>query len=449
MTPTAMNGAALVLQGDARRLPLPDASVDLVCTSPPYLWKRKYAIDGDGEMGNEANWRLYLDGLFAATDEMLRVLKPTGSIFVNLGDTRVAGREPKWLGIPPKSRLLLPERYRVGCQDRYASRGVIVRQVQLWEKANGLPESVTDRTRDTHEDWVHIVKRSSYYAALDEIRAPYTARAIEQADIDARASLTAGTAGRKDTGNGVERMRSATILNPLGALPGSVWRIASEPLHLPKWLGIDHYAAFASEWPRRLALAFSPPGICLDCGQGRVPVVEKRAVALRGNSVIGGRKGTDESNHWGGLPVLGNEATILGYACSCTPFTDHPGTGESNGAHGVPGQDPRALDDGHAYFGRDGRRSATSHGGVGDRSKVGPWREYHLDGWKPPPTRPAVVLDVFGGTGTVAMVARALDRIGVSIDLSHSYSRAARWRVHHDAGKAISRTWVERQGSLL
>src|SRR6266498_481970 len=102
-------------------------------------------------MGNEANWRLFLDNLFRVTDEMLRVLKTTGSIFVDLGDTRVTGREPKWLGIPVKSRLLLPERYRVGCQDRYATSGVIVRQVQIWEKANGLPESTTDRTRDSHE----------------------------------------------------------------------------------------------------------------------------------------------------------------------------------------------------------------------------------------------------------------------------------------------------------
>jgi hypothetical protein len=79
----------------------------------------------------------------------------------------------------------------------------------------------------------------------------------------------------------------------------------------------------------------------------------------------------------------------------------------------------------------------------------GPVREYHLDGWRAPPTRPAVILDPFSGTGTTPMVARALDRIGVGVDLSHAYSRAARWRVRHDGAKAISRTNLERQQVLL
>jgi hypothetical protein len=44
---------------------------------------------------------------------------------------------------------------------------------------------------------------------------------------------------------------------------------------------------------------------------------------------------------------------------------------------------------------------------------------------------------------------KALGRIGVSVDLSFPYSRAARWRVRHDGAKAISRTNLERQGALL
>jgi hypothetical protein len=68
-------------------------------------------------------------------------------------------------------------------------------------------------------------------------------------------------------------------------------------------------------------------------------------------------------------------------------------------------------------------------GGLGDRPKVGPWREYHLSDWTPPPTRPAVVLDPFSGVGTTCLVARALGRIGIGVDLSLAYSRAAKWRV--------------------
>jgi hypothetical protein len=46
------------------------------------------------------------------------------------------------------------------------------------------------------------------------------------------------------------------------------------------------------------------------------------------------------------------------------------------------------------------------------------------------PTRPAVVLDPFGGTGTVAGVAHKLGRLGISVDLSQDYIDLARWRIH-------------------
>jgi hypothetical protein len=58
-----------------------------------------------------------------------------------------------------------------------------------------------------------------------------------------------------------------------------------------------------------------------------------------------------------------------------------------------------------------------------------PMTEYHLDGWEPEPTRPAVILDPFGGTGTTAGVAHALGRHGISLDLSADYCRLAEWRI--------------------
>jgi hypothetical protein len=111
---------------------------------------------------------------------------------------------------------------------------------------------------------VHLTKEPRYFSAIDEIREQYTPRSVDQASIDAKAGLMRGTAGRKDVG-GVERMRSATILNPLGKLPGSVWEIATQPLKVPAELGVDHFAAFPMEWPRRLIQGWSPPGgIVLD-----------------------------------------------------------------------------------------------------------------------------------------------------------------------------------------
>jgi DNA methylase len=439
-----VTGRALAVQADAMRLPLPDAVADLVCTSPPYLWKRKYAIQHPGEIGNEPNWRLYLANLYAATDEMLRVLKPTGSIWVNLGDTRVTGREPKWLGVPVKSRLLLPERYRVGCQDRYVSQGVIVRQVQIHDKANGLPESIDDRTRDSHEDWVHLVKRPTYYAALDELREPYSPKTFTVGTTPHR-SDTESAGDKRNAWHEANGVTRADMIHPLGALPGSVWQIPSHPLKLPAWLGVDHYAAFSPEWPRRLVVGFSPPGICLECGQGRVPVVDRQTNTAAWRDLplkpgdMGRRaaqpeeagKDLHERARRSGLSRPGwrdnlpEPATILGYACSCTPYTDHPERRRPSVTRQASG-DLRV--DQNRYEQATGVRGHETGNGWPERQ---PTREYHLSGWTPPPTRPAIVADVFGGVGTTAMVARALGRIGLSFDLSHAYSRAADWRAHH------------------
>src|SRR5664279_520520 len=71
------------LQADALRLPIADHTVDLIVTSPPYFGLRSYA---NGGIGEEPTPSEYVDALIAATREMIRVLKPSGSIFVNLGD---------------------------------------------------------------------------------------------------------------------------------------------------------------------------------------------------------------------------------------------------------------------------------------------------------------------------------------------------------------------------
>ena len=66
------------------------------------------------------------------------------------------------------------------------------------------------------------------------------------------------------------------------------------------------------------------------------------------------------------------------------------------------------------------------------------------------PTTPAIVLDPFVGTGTTPMVARALGRTGIGVDLSADYLRLADWRCHESghAAKSIARTNQARQGTL-
>jgi hypothetical protein len=183
-----------IVRGDARAIDLPDASVDLIVTSPPYFGLRSYQDGGEhynGQIGSEPTPAEFIAALIACTREWMRVLKPSGSIFVNLGDKyatryssiRGGGRAglndddgsrgrsgQNRTGTPEKSLLLLPERYRIAAVDEL---GLIARAVIVWSKPNGLPESVTDRVRRSHEDWVHLTKAPRYFASVDEIREPY------------------------------------------------------------------------------------------------------------------------------------------------------------------------------------------------------------------------------------------------------------------------------------
>src|SRR5215813_13135702 len=84
----------LVIQADARDLPLPDGCVDLIVTSPPYFGLRSYTDGGvhyAGQIGSEATPAEYVAALVACTAEWVRVLKPSGSLFVNLGDKYSTG----------------------------------------------------------------------------------------------------------------------------------------------------------------------------------------------------------------------------------------------------------------------------------------------------------------------------------------------------------------------
>jgi DNA modification methylase len=388
-------------QADALRLPLADDSVDLVVTSPPYFALRSYR-DGDehydGQIGSEASPQEFLEALWAATAEMVRVVKPSGSIFVNLGDKYAnptgsgsAGwKNPQWdcakpaapqntlgMGVRQKSLMGLPWRYAIGCID---DLGLILRSEIVWSKPNGLPESVTDRVRRSHEQWFHFTLEPRYFSAIDEIREAYTSEA---------AHAFTGHAKQYGDQRNDDGRNCVGEKNPLGKLPGSVWSIPSEPLQVPDHLGVDHFAAFPQEWPRRLILGWCPQEVCSECGQGRAPVVEKDYAGVvstipGGTSTEGRHRSTQGIDH-----DVATVATITGYACAC-PDNSAPST-------------------------------------------------------------PGVVLDPFAGTGTTVMVARALGRTGIGVDLSADYLRLANWRVFDSghAAKTMRRTNQERQGALL
>jgi site-specific DNA-methyltransferase (cytosine-N4-specific) len=282
----------LIIQADTRALPLADDSVDLVVTSPPYFGLRSYTDGGehyDGQIGAEATPAEYVDALIDATREWLRVLKPEGNLWVNLGDSYSgkpssdgSGRRDKSgapgkpanrrEAVPAKSLRGLPWRYALRCID---DLGLILRAEVIWSKPNGMPESVTDRTRRSHETWFHLTQRPKYFSSVDEIREPHAGEFLSSGARNPRHGRPGGQMPIRRAGIGEARDENlgrasggnnfTAPLNPLGKLPGSVWEIATQPLRVPAEIGTDHYAAFPIEWPRRIIAAWCPPaGVVLD-----------------------------------------------------------------------------------------------------------------------------------------------------------------------------------------
>ena len=402
---------AVVVRGDAARLPLPDASVDLVVASPPYWGLREYTDGGmplAGQLGAEPTWQEYLAALLDCTREWARVLKPAGSIFVNLGDRysgagRGGNRGPGPAAQPvagPRatSLLMLPERYRIATVDEL---GLILREVLIWDKPNGMPESQTTRCRRSHEDWVHLVRNPGYFVALDEIRQPHV-RSWQPGRNGGRAGF--------DRGDHLNVGLADASPHPLGALPGTVWRIATRPFRPPTSLP-KHIAPFPSEWPRRLILGWAPSGICTLCGQGRRPTatttgMDTNRPQARRALELADRAGLTET-HLAALRAVGLSDTGRAAATQS-------GTGKNTPeVHALAGEARAALG-GYA-------REFLLHRPTGFA---------YVCGCPTPdaPTRPAVVLDPCGGTGTTALVASVLGRVGISVDLSADYNRIAAWR---------------------
>lgn len=93
-----------LIRGDATSIPLADGSVDEIVTSPPYFALRSYTDGGehyDGQIGSEATPQAFLEALWAVTAECRRVLKPSGSMWVNLGDKMAQGNETGEMELRP------------------------------------------------------------------------------------------------------------------------------------------------------------------------------------------------------------------------------------------------------------------------------------------------------------------------------------------------------------
>ena len=135
------------IEADARSIPLADASVDMIVTSPPYWLKRDYGVSG--QIGQEPTAQEFVDNLVDCMKEWRRVLQPWGSIFINIGDTYHNG-----------SLAATPSRLEISAQDD----GWTLRNRIIWAKEAGMPDPAKDRLKNRHEHILHFtLKRRGYY----------------------------------------------------------------------------------------------------------------------------------------------------------------------------------------------------------------------------------------------------------------------------------------------
>lgn len=143
---------------------LPDGIAQVCCTSPPYWNLRDYSEHGvrwddgwEGQLGQEPSSDLYIQHLISILEEVRRILRPDGTLWLNLGDTYVQ-----------KRLEAIPWRTAMGLRDK----GWILRSEIIWNKTAGMPENVSDRPTSAFEPIFMLTKSERYFYDAEAIRTP-------------------------------------------------------------------------------------------------------------------------------------------------------------------------------------------------------------------------------------------------------------------------------------
>ena len=235
-----MNLSAEVIVGNALHTlkNLPDASVQTVVTSPPYWGLRDYG--DDEQLGLETRPLDFIENLCKVFDEIRRVLKDDGTLWVNLGDSYSgSGKGPaenilkdsdageaRHLekkhsaivpdGLKPKDLVGIPWRFAFAMQER----GWYLRQDIIWHKPNPMPESVTDRCTKSHEYIFLLTKNAKYFYNNDAIREP-----IKETNSGILNGVRARTAAGPLGGENQQNFEKRSYDEIKGANKRSVWTI--------------------------------------------------------------------------------------------------------------------------------------------------------------------------------------------------------------------------------
>lgn len=178
-----------ILIGDvrARLAEMASESVDCVVTSPPYWGLRDYGVDG--QIGLEPTLGEHLAVMVEVFEEIRRVLKPTGTVWLNYGDcyatspngrsaadTKAAGADDRTFRdkpfstiqgvLKPKDLCMVPNRLAIALQEA----GWWVRSEIIWAKPNPMPESINDRPATSHEKIFLLSKAPRYHYDAAAVR---------------------------------------------------------------------------------------------------------------------------------------------------------------------------------------------------------------------------------------------------------------------------------------
>ena len=270
---------------------IPDGVIDCCISSPPYWGLRDYGHDE--QVGSEEDFTDFIKTLWEIYGEVQRVLKPTGTCFVNLGDTYAGSgsgttknadtskyvENSKQVYVLPngtakaskfrgtnlnKSLLMIPERFAIGMIEA----GWILRNQIIWHKPNQMPSSATDRFTVDFEKIFFFVKQSTGYYFEQQLE-PYT----EPLDRWAGQMVRGNYKTKTDQFAIQEREGRNMRPNPDGKNMRTVWSINTEPF--PE----AHFATYPEKLVKRMIEAGCPEnGLVLDpfMGAGTTALVAKK-----------------------------------------------------------------------------------------------------------------------------------------------------------------------------
>lgn len=376
---------------------LDDECIDTIITSPPYWGLRDYGVVG--QIGLEPTLEEYHERLLEVTAECMRVLKPTGVMFLNHGDSYYAGGgkaveqsfkrqtaidtgaypdhapAAQFRSTMGKCLTMQNERLIIRMIDE---QGWILRNRIIWHKSNGMPSSVIDRFSNKYEPIYMLTKSRRYWFDLDAVRVPAKYAEVwsrkgsgedtpyNQNNPRKRWGLTKHEiATQRMSGSYSDPLHQKPI-HPSGMKnPGDVWTIPTQPTPFA------HFATFPTALIEPMIKAACPAEICPVCGLARERITESEVEFTSGS--------------------------------------------------GKAGNPPKGKHEG----------SVQSESGMCD-IRMGPKVTYHTVGWTSCDCGAGwiagTVLDPFCGSGTVLEVCRKLNRNAIGFELNPEYEPLIRER---------------------